>query len=119
MGYFRASGTLLASSVLGAPQADLLVLMGEFGWLGTAAFYLFLGWVIVKLWKKSAALPLERVASGYFMALSCCVIFLVFTTLIMNTFTVGVLSFPLWMLIGRMWDMKLESPQPDSDPEAG
>jgi hypothetical protein len=116
MGYFKASGTLLASSILGMPQTDFFVLMGEFGWLGAAAFYSFLGWVIVKLWRKSASLPLERAASGYFMALCCCLVFFIFTTLLMNSFTIGVLSFPLWILIGRMWDMKPDEAPPE--PEA-
>ncbi len=105
MRYFKMSGTLLASSILGLTQTDLFVLMGEFGWLGAAVYYIFIGWVVVKLWRKSAALPLDRVASGYFMALSCCLIFLMFTTTLLMTMTIGVLSFPLWILIGRMWDM--------------
>ena len=115
MGYFKASGTLLASSILGIPQTDLFILLGEYGWLGASVFYLFWGWVVVQMWKKSAALPLETVASGYFMALSCCLIFLAFTTTLLMTATIPVLAFPLWILIGRMWDMKLdEAPEQEA-----
>jgi hypothetical protein len=115
MGYFKASGTLLASSILGIPQTDLFILLGEYGWLGGSVFYLFWGWVVVQMWKKSAALPLETVASGYFMALSCCLIFLAFTTTLLMTATIPVLAFPLWILIGRMWDMKLdEAPEQEA-----
>ena len=107
MGYFRASGSLLTSSVLGYPQTDLFVAMGEFGWLGALAQYWFLGWVIVKLWRKSAVLSMDQLASGYYMGLCCCMVFLVFTTILMTTATIAALSFPLWILIGRSWDMRV------------
>jgi hypothetical protein len=106
--YYGRSGSLVASSVLGYPQSDMLVFMGEFGWLGAAAFYLFWTWVIFNLWRKSVALPLDRLLSGYYMALSCCLIFMAFTTVITSTLTVGALSFPIWILIGRSWDMKTD-----------
>jgi len=106
LGYFGRSGSVMSASILGYPKSSLTVLMGEFGWLGALAFYLFFGWVVVKLWRKSTTLPLESPASGYFMGLCCCMIFLAFTTVLMDTITIGALSFPLWILIGRMWDMR-------------
>lgn len=106
MGYFGASGNVQSSSILGSPQTDMLILMGEFGWLGAAAYYWFLGWVIVNLWKKSTGLPLECLPAGFFMGLCCCMIFLIFTTLLISSATVSPLTFPIWILIGRMWDMR-------------
>jgi len=115
MRYFKMSGTLLASSILGIAQTDLFVLMGEFGWLGAATFYAFLGWVAVRLWRKSISLPPDQLASGICLALCCCLIFLAITTVLMMTLTMGVLVFPLWMLIGRIWDMKLdEAPEQEA-----
>lgn len=105
LGYFGRSGSVVSASILGAPQSTFFIIMGEFGWLGAAAFYGFLGWITYRLWCKSIALPLDCLASGYFMALCCCMIFLIFTTFLMSTMTIGALSFPLWILIGRMWDM--------------
>jgi hypothetical protein len=114
MNYFGVglSGNLVSSSITGQPQTDLFILMGEFGWLGAITYYVFLGWIIMKLWKKSAALPISSPIAGYFMSLCCCVIFLVFTSVLIASATVGVLVFPLWILIGRTWDMRLE-PVPD------
>ena len=98
-------GTRSSASVLGMPQSDFFTLMGEFGWLGAATYYSFLGWVIVRLWQKSAALPLRHPLSGLYMGVCCCVIFLTFVTLLVPAVTIPLLAFPLWMLIARMWDM--------------
>lgn len=92
---------------MGIPQTDFFVLMGEFGWLGAITYYLFLGWVIKRLWQKSVCLPLTHPMAGIYMSLACCMIFLVFTTALISSATIGVLVFPLWILIGRMWDMEL------------
>lgn len=112
MGYFGMSGTLISSSILGIPQTDLFVLMGEFGWLDAIVYYSFLIWVIVKLWRKSMKLPLNYLPAGYLLSLCCCLIFLIFVTTLISVATVGVLSFPLWILVARMWDMELESGAP-------
>lgn len=109
LGYFGhgLSGNLLSASIMGIPQTDFFVLMGEFGWLGAITYYLFLGWVIKRLWQKSVCLPLTHPMAGIYMSLACCMIFLVFTTALISSATIGVLVFPLWILIGRMWDMEL------------
>lgn len=110
LGYFSGAlaGTATASSIMGMAQTDLFVLMGEFGWLGALAYYVFLIWVIVKLWKRSKEIPLERPASGFFLSMCCCMIFFLFTTTLLSTATIPVLAFPLWILIGRTWDMRIE-----------
>jgi hypothetical protein len=99
-----------AATILGDPQSDLFFVTGEYGWLGAFTYYLFLGWVIFKLWTKSVALPLGSLLSGYFMGLCCCLVFFAFMTSIMLLVRIPVLAFPLWILIGRMWDMKPDEP---------
>ena len=84
--------------------------MGEFGWLGALAYYAFLVWVAAKLWRKSRQHSLDRPATGFFIALCSCLIFFAFTTTLLSTATVPVLAFPLWILIGRTWDMRLDEP---------
>ncbi len=116
LGYFSGAvaGTAVTSTILGIPQTDLFVLMGEFGWLGALAYYSFLVWVAVKLWRKSREIPLERPVGGFYIALCSCMIFFGFTTTLLSTATVPVLAFPLWILIGRMWDMRLDEPAPET-----
>lgn len=104
------AGTAAASSILGIPNTDLFVLMGEFGWLGALAYYSFLFWVAVRLWKKSRDIPLVQTEAGFFIALCSCLIFFAFTTALLPTATVPVLAFPLWILIGRIWDMRVAEP---------
>lgn len=108
LSYFSSSlaGTVSASSIMGMPQSDMLALTSEYGWLGAAAYYGFIGWMIVRLWRKSTSLPLDTLPAGYFMSLSCGLLFFMFTTLLISSATMPVLAFPLWILIGRMWDMK-------------
>ena len=109
-GYFGLQGTTVVSSVAGSVNADFFVLMGEFGWLGAAAYYAFMGWVMVRLFRKSAALPRHNLASGIYMALCCCLIFLVMLTVLTSISTIPVLVFLLWLLIGRTWDMRADEP---------
>ena len=113
LAYFSGalSGTAAGSSVLGIPQTDFFVLMGEFGWLGALTYYSFLFWVAAKLWKKSRDISLERPVAGFYVALCCCLIFFAFTTTLLSTATIPVLAFPLWILIGRTWDMRFDKPE--------
>ncbi len=111
LGYFGRRGTTVVSSVAGAVNADFFVLMGEFGWVGTLTYYLFMGWVVVRLFWKSIELPQSQLVSGVYMALSCCIIFLVMITLLTAISTIPVLVFPLWLLIGRTWDMRVNGPE--------
>jgi len=106
LGYYGRQGSTISASVVGAVNTDFFVLMGEFGWLGAVAFYGFYLWVVKQLFQKSKSVPLAEIESGLFMALACCVIFLIIITGLTSASTVPALVFPLWMLIGRMWDMK-------------
>lgn len=93
------------SSVLAWPQCGFLTLMGEFGWLGTAAYMGFLGWVFTKLWTKAKRGRHQSEQAGICVGLACGVVFLAMIQFINNTETVACLVFPWWMLIGRIWDM--------------
>ncbi len=103
--YFGAE-VAKAATILGDPQSDLFVVTGEYGWLGAATYYLFLGWIAFKLWSKSIVLPLGSLLAGYYMGLCCCIVFFACMTPLMLMVRIPVLAFPLWLLIGRMWDMK-------------
>lgn len=116
LGYYGRQGSTVVSSVAGSVNADFFVLMGEYGWLGAGTFYLFLGWVAVRLFQKSAALPRKNQVSGTYMALACCIIFFIMITLLTSISTIPVLVFPLWMLIGRSWDMRAEAVSPGETP---
>ena len=107
LGYFSGAlaGTVASASVMGSPQSDLFTLMSEYGWMGAIVFYFFIGWVIVRLWRKSTTLPLTRLPAGYFMSMSCALLFFSFTTVLIPTATMPVLAFPLWIMVGRIWDM--------------
>ena len=107
---YRNAGNRSGFSVVGRPQSDFITLMGEFGWLGSLVYYSFLGWVAFQLFRKSIAIPLDRLSSGFLLGLCCCVIFLSFTTLFVATITIPVVVFPVWMLIGRAWDMTIAAP---------
>jgi hypothetical protein len=106
LGYFGRQGTTAVSSVVGSVNTDFFVLMGEFGWAGAAVFYGFIGWIVIRLFRKSAALPRHDPKSGAYLGLASCVLFLIPITMITSASTVPPLMFPLWMLIGRAWDMK-------------
>lgn len=97
-------------SMLGTPSSDFFTLMGEFGWAGAAAYYAFWGWIVLKLFRKSLQGPPGHLAPGVFLALSCCMIFFAFTTTIVSTATIPALAFPLWILVGRAWDMQVVGP---------
>ncbi len=112
-GYFGVQGTTVAASVVGLVNTDFFVLMSEFGWLGAATYYLFMGWVTVRLFRKSVALPRGHLVSGVYLALCCCNIFMVMVTMLTSVATIPVMVFPLWLLIGRTWDMRVEGPGDD------
>jgi len=110
LGYFFAQGTLVSSSIVGNPQSDLLILLGEYGWAGAAIFYAFWSWVIYKLFRKSLEASSSGPRAGIFLALACCLIFQAMIMSLTTQLILPALVYPLWMLIGRMWDMKTELP---------
>lgn len=112
LGYFGRRGTTTISSIVGSVNTDFFVLMGEFGWMGAAIYFGFLFWVAKRLFQKSAAAPLMQIESGFFMALACCLFFLSMAMTLAGIITIPALTFPLWILIGRAWDMRVEGSSP-------
>lgn len=106
LAYFGRGGDVAQSSIVGIVDTDFFKLMGDFGWMGTALYYVFLFWIAVKLFGKSLEWPPGHLISGLFLGLNCCVIFLVFVTFLVGITTIPVVSFPLWIFIGRMWDIR-------------
>lgn len=115
MSYWGRQGDLAQASILGIVRTDFFKAMGEFGWLGTLIYYSFYVWIFFRIFRKSMEWPMDHLASGLFLGLVCCGIFLVFISFLIGAATVPVLVFPLWILIGRMWDMRVD--KPDESPE--
>ncbi len=105
-GYFGRSGSVASASVAGSPTADIFILMGEFGWLGTLVYFGFWGWVILKLLQKSLDVSFNDIRSGIYLALACCLIFQAILMMFTSILNVPMLMYPIWMLVGRMWDMQ-------------
>lgn len=104
-------GTRTGASQLAWPQSDFFTLVGEFGWLGAAVYFGFWGWVVWRLLQKAREARASPPLVGIYMSLASCMIFLIFVVMFVKAVTIPVLSFPLWMLVGRTWDMK-PSPEP-------
>lgn len=112
LSHWGQSGSVMQASILGVVRTDFFRVVGEFGWLGAAIFYSFLGWLSYRLFQKSTEWPLNHLASGVFLGLSCSTIFVILITFLCDAFTLPVVTFPLWILIGCVWDMKPEASQP-------
>jgi hypothetical protein len=119
LGYYGRRGTTVISSVVGSVNTDFFVLMGEFGWIGALLFYGFYIWVVGRLIRKSMVASPTNIESGFFMALACCLIFLIMATALSSVSTVPPLVFPLWILIGRAWDMRTGDEEPAGLPARG
>lgn len=105
-GYFGGSGSVVAASIIGSPTSDFFFLTGEFGWAGFVLYAVFWGWVIIKLIQKSMQASFRGVLFGVYLALACCLIFQAIIMIFVSILNVPVLVYPIWMLIGRMWDMR-------------
>ena len=109
-GYFGQGGSVVSASVIGTPTADFFLLTGEFGWFGVVIYFAFWVWIILRLFQKSLHRSIPGIRSGIYLALACCLIFQAILMIFTSILNVPVLMYPFWMLIGRMWDMKDESP---------
>ncbi len=111
-------GTRTGASQLAWPQSDYYTLVGEFGWLGVVVYFSFWGWVIWRLLNKASASRAHPLFVGVYLSLASCMIFMFFVILFIKAVTIPVLSFPLWMLVGRTWDMKPAAPDLLEEPAA-
>ncbi len=105
LSYWGQSGNVTQASVLGAVRTDWFRVVGEFGWIGVVVFHGFLFWLAYRLYRKSWEWPLDNLVSGLYLGLSSCVIFLIIISFLCDAFTIPVMTFPLWVLIGCIWDM--------------
>ncbi len=105
-GYFFAQGSMSSASVIGNPQSDVLIMTSEYGWAGTVVFFIFWGWVIYQLFKKAFVHPATSERAGILLALACCLIFQAMIMGLTELLILPPLVYPIWMLVGRMWDMK-------------
>ena len=117
-GYFGMQGSVISASVVGSTQTDLFVLMGEYGWLATIVYYGFWGWLIVKLFQKSNRLPPKSLQSGICISLACCLLAQAVVMSLSMVLLIPPLMYPIWILLGRMWDMKAEEGSGESPTEA-
>ena len=106
-GYFGRQGSVISASVVGSTQTDFFVLMGEYGWLATIVYYGFWGWLIVRLFKMSNQLPQSSLQSGLCISLACCLLAQAIVMALSFVLLVPPLIYPIWILLGRMWDMKV------------
>lgn len=101
----KASRT--GGSMMAWPQSDFLTLMSEFGWLGTFVYVCFMVSVVVGLWNKATRTERHPEYSAICLVMSSGVVLLGITMVISTPGTAGCLMFPWWMLIGRIWDMRV------------
>lgn len=116
-GYFGLRGTVVSASVIGSTQTDLFVLMGEYGWLATAIYLSFWIWMIIRLFQKAQNIPAQSLRAGLFVSLACCLAMQVILLGLVSLLIIPALTYPVWILVGRMWDMEVE-PDPESGGEA-
>ena len=117
MAYWGRGGDVAQASIVGIVTTDFFKLMGDFGWAGMAVYYAFLFWVVLKLYRKSLEWPSTQLAFGLFLGLACCMIFMIIATFLVGIMTIPVVAFPLWVFIGRMWDMQPEGFARESAPD--
>lgn len=106
-GYYGLHGTTVASSMLGSTISDFLAVTSETGWLGAGCYYLFYGLMVWGYWRRSLHTDSSEFA-GQLTALTSCLLFCVMLTFIYHSFNIPMLSYPLWILAGSIWDAKEE-----------
>lgn len=105
-GFFGLQGTTVASSILGSLNTDFFFIISEFGWLGEAIYIAFWGWCVMFLLRKGGQFRKAGADGwGVFVGLGISLFLIVMLQLLTTVCTVGCLAFPLWMLVGRIWDM--------------
>lgn len=109
-GYYGRSGSVISASVVGSPQTDWFAITGEFGWLGMATCCVFWMWAVIRLVQKANSFPQNHLQSGMLLGLACSLIFLIIIAMLINAYSYPALVYPLWMLIGRVWNMKMDDP---------
>lgn len=121
--HFGLQGTTIAASIAGSLSTDFFFITSEFGWLGEGVYLAFWIYCVFTLyWKGILSRRAGSDIWGVYFGLSISLILFMMLQMITSVSTVATLAFPIWMLVGRIWDMpaasKLEiSPPGDASPE--
>lgn len=108
LGYWGRRGTTVISSVLGSVNTDFFFIVSEFGWFGEIVYFAFWVYCAFFLWEKGvSARRWQSEAWGVYLALSATLVLFMMLQLVTSVCTVGCLAFPVWILVGRAWDMPL------------
>lgn len=86
------------------PRADLLTLLGEYGWLGAGLYYFFIAWTVCNLFRKSFLVKPRELYFGATLACCCSLSFLALLMTFISPLTWPMVSFVLWAFAGRLWD---------------
>ena len=117
LGYYGKKGTTAISSVAGSVFTDFFFIESEFGWFGEIVYLAFWGYCVVCLYLKGVkARRLNSEAWGMYFALSSTLLLFMMLQFLNSVATVGCLAFPVWMLVGRIWDMPLAEEKPEALP---
>lgn len=107
-GLVGLKGTTIAASIAGSLSTDFFFITSEFGWFGEGVYLAFWGYCILALYLKG--IQGRKAGSevwGVYLGLSISLVLFIMLQLLTSVSTVACLSFPIWMLIGRIWDMPL------------
>ena len=113
-GYFGLQGTTVSASVVGATQSDFFTLMGEYGWLATAVYFAFWGWLVMRLMQKAKEARQDSLCSGVFVSLACCLLTQAVLLGLVLMLVNPALTYPVWILLGRAWDMRTDGGEPNA-----
>lgn len=103
---FGLKGTTMAASIAGSLNTDFFFITSEFGWLGEGIYVAFWVYCIFSLYLKGVQRRRAGNSSwGVYLGLSISLILFMMLQLLTSVCTVACLAFPIWMLIGRIWDM--------------
>ena len=102
---------------MASPAADMLTLMGEFGWVGAALYAGFMLWVLWGLGRKASRAPPGSGGNLVCLVMVGGTLFLNMTMLFAATCTVHPVVYPWWMLIGCLWNMPLRDSDDSESPE--
>lgn len=103
--YFGLQGTTSTASVIGSSAVDTFYIIGELGYAGELlfnAFFLWIGWVLLR---RGTDERNKTRTWGIRLMLGIGIAFLMILRLLANVSTVPALFYPIWILIGRLWDM--------------
>ena len=122
--YYGRRGTTVISSVSGSVNTDFFFITSEFGWAGEAVYFVFWAYCALSLFAKGIRCRGKNEAWGMCLALSLSLVLFMMLQLLTSISTVACLTFPIWMLVGRIWDMPLAEknarlPLPAGEAEPG